>query len=126
MDTSGIKASYDFYNVIISRPISHKKEKYIGCLISYLCGMNSEEIEKFLNTKTTKGNGYVKIDFKKRDTIYGLFVKDNDFSDLKSKNFWRIVTRTHFDEYNKSKNINLAKIFNGAEFSRLSLLTDDF
>lgn len=88
--------------------------------------MNSEEIEKFLNTKTVKGDGYVKIDFKKRDTIYGLFVKDNDYGDLKSKNFWRIVTRTHFDEYNKSKNISLAKIFNGAEFSRLSLLTEGF
>ena len=95
-------------------------------LFIYLCAMNSEEIEKFLNTKTAKGDGYVKIDFKKRDTIYGLFVKDNDYTDLKSKNFWRIVTRTHFDEYNKSKNINLAKIFNGAEFSRLSLLADDF
>ncbi|HEU0112410.1 MAG TPA: short-chain dehydrogenase [Flavisolibacter sp.] len=88
--------------------------------------MNSEEIEKFLSTKASKGDGYVKIDFKKRDTIYGLFVKDNDYSDLKSKNFWRIVTRTHFDEYNRSKNVNLAKIFNGSEFSRLSLLADDF
>jgi hypothetical protein len=95
-------------------------------LFNYLYSMNSEEIEKFLNTKTVKGDGYVKIDFKKRDTIYGLFVKDNDYGDLKSKNFWRIVTRTHFDEYNKSKNISLAKIFNGAEFSRLSLLTEGF
>jgi hypothetical protein len=88
--------------------------------------MNSEEIEKFLNEKTSAKEGYVKIDFKKRDTIYGLFVKDKDYGDLKSKNFWRIVTRTHFDEYNKSKNINLAKIFNGAEFSKLSLLSEGF
>jgi hypothetical protein len=88
--------------------------------------MNSDEIEKFLTEKTSASNLYVKIDFKKRDTIYGLFVRDKDYSDLKSKNFWRIVTRTHFDEYNKSKNLNLAKIFNGAEFSRLSLLTDGF
>jgi hypothetical protein len=88
--------------------------------------MNSEEIEKFLTEKTTATEVYVKIDFKKRDTIYGLFVKDKDYRDLKSKNFWRIVTRTHFDEYNKSKNLNLAKIFNGAEFSRLSLLSESF
>ena len=88
--------------------------------------MNSEEIEKFLDNKTANGDKYVKIDFKKRDTIYGLFVKDKDYGDLKSKNFWRIVTRTHFDEYNKSKNLNLAKIFNGAEFSRLSLLSEGF
>jgi hypothetical protein len=88
--------------------------------------MNSEEIEKFLNNKTTAKDGYVKIDFRKRDTIYGLFIKDADYVDLKSKNFWRIVTRTHFDDYKKSKNMDLAKIFNGAEFSRLSLLTETF
>lgn len=88
--------------------------------------MNNEEIQKFLETKTENGKDYVKIDFKKRDTIYGLFVKDQDYDDLRSKNFWRIVTRKHFDEYSKSKNVNLAKIFNGAEFSRLSLLKEDF
>ena len=88
--------------------------------------MNTEEIQKFLVTKTSPQNSYVKIDFKKREPIYGLFVQDGDYNDLKSKNFWRIVTRKHFDEYSKSKNVNLAKIFNGSEFSRLSLLTDDF
>jgi hypothetical protein len=88
--------------------------------------MNTEEIQKFLDTKTSEQNNYVKIDFKKRDSIYGLFIKDNDYTDLKSKNFWRIVTRTHFDEYSKSKNVNLAKIFNGSEFSKLTLLTEGF
>lgn len=88
--------------------------------------MNSAEIEKFLDNKTAADDSYVKIEFKKRDAIYGLFVKDNDYRDLKSKNFWRIVTRTHFDEYKKSKNVNLAKIFNGAEFSKLSLLEEAF
>ena len=88
--------------------------------------MNTEEIQKFLESKTSNGNDYVKIDFKKRETIYGLFVKDQDYDDLKAKNFWRIVTRKHFEEYKKSNNVNLAKIFNGAEFSRLSLLTETF
>lgn len=88
--------------------------------------MSNEEIAKFLDTKTSEKNNYVKIDFKKRDSIYGLFIKDKDYSDLKSKNFWRIVTRQHFDEYSKSKNTGLAKIFNGIEFSKLSLLNDDF
>lgn len=88
--------------------------------------MNADEIAKFLETKATQDSSYVKIDFKKRDPIYGLFVIDNDYKDLKSKNFWRIVTRTHFDDYSKSRNVNLAKIFNGAEFSRLSLLSESF
>ena len=88
--------------------------------------MNIEDIEKFLDKKTTEENNYVKITFKKRDAIYGLFVKDRDYADLKSKNFWRIVTRTHFDEYNKSRNVSLAKIFSGSEFSRLALSKDSF
>jgi preprotein translocase subunit Sss1 len=88
--------------------------------------MNTEEIEKFLATKTSEKNNYVKIDFKKRDSIYGLFVKDRDYNDLKSKNFWRIVTRPHFDEYNKSKNVNLAKIFSGSDFTRLTVHSETF
>ena len=88
--------------------------------------MNIEEIEKFLKTNVQPQNNYVKIDFKKRDSIYGLFIVDGDFSDLKSKNFWRIVTRSHFDEWQKSKNVNLAKIFNGLEFSKLTLYKDSF
>jgi hypothetical protein len=88
--------------------------------------MNIEDIDKFLKTKVSQENNYIKIDFKKRDSIYGLFIQDGDYSDLKSKNFWRIVTRTHFDEYQKSKNVNLAKIFNGSEFSRLTLYKDSF
>ena len=88
--------------------------------------MQIEEIEKFLDTKLTADNKYIKIDFKKRDSIYGLFVKDRDYNDLKSKNFWRIVTRTNFDEYKKSKNNNLAKIFSGSDFSKLTLSKENF
>jgi hypothetical protein len=88
--------------------------------------MQIEEIEKFLDTKTTTDNKYIKIDFKKRDSIYGLFVKDRDYNDLKSKNFWRIVTRTHFEEYKKSKNNNLAKIFSGSDFSKLTISKESF
>lgn len=88
--------------------------------------MSIEEIEKFLDTKTVAQQSYVKIDFKKRDSIYGLFLQGNDYKDLKSKNFWRIVTRPHFDEWKKSKNVNLAKIFSGSEFSRLTIYKDSF
>lgn len=88
--------------------------------------MNIEDIEKFLDKKTTVQNNYIKISFKKRDSVYGLFIKDKDYVHLKSKNFWRIVTRSQFDEYSKSKNTGLAKIFCGTEFSRLTLYKDSF
>ncbi|MCU7551918.1 short-chain dehydrogenase [Chitinophagaceae bacterium LB-8] len=89
--------------------------------------MNSEDIQKFLDSKTTETNKYVKISFKNRSPIFGLFVKGhNDYSDLRSKNFWRIVTQSQFDSYNQSKNINLAKIFSGSEFSKLTIHNDSF
>ena len=87
--------------------------------------MQIEEIEKFLK-KITPDQQYIKISFKKRDTIYGLFVRDKDFTYLKEKNFWRIITQSKFADYNSSKDVNLAKIFNGSDFSRLTLYKDSF
>lgn len=83
--------------------------------------MNIEEIENFLNKQNITAEQHVKISFRQRDTIYGLFVRERDFSDLKSKNFWRIVRKNDIPAWEKSKNIDLAKIFNGSEFSRLSV-----
>jgi hypothetical protein len=86
--------------------------------------MNIEDIEKFLAKKTE--SEYVKISFKQRDPIYGLFVQDNDYSYLKSKNFWRIVPQSQLEAFKTTKNVNLARIFNGAEFSKLTSYQDSF
>jgi hypothetical protein len=88
--------------------------------------MTSEQIKKFVETKITRKDKYVKIEFSKRDPLYGIFITDTDYQDLSAKNFWRIVTSKNFDAYNKNQDTNLAKIFNGSEFSRLSLLNDEF
>lgn len=88
--------------------------------------MNANEIKSFVESKITSKDKYVKIEFSKRDPIYGLFVAAEDYKDLSSKNFWRIVTSKNFDAYNKSKDVNLAKLFNGFEFSKLSLLSEEF
>jgi len=88
--------------------------------------MNPDQIKKFIETKITEESKYVKIQFGKREPIYGIFITDGDYKDLSAKNFWRIVTSKNFDAYNKSRDANLARIFNGSEFSKLSLLTDEF
>lgn len=88
--------------------------------------MNSEQIKKFVETKVTNKDKYVKVEFSKRDPIYGIFITDGDYRDLSAKNFWRIVTSKNFDAYNKNKDVNLARIFNGFEFSKLSLLSEEF
>lgn len=89
--------------------------------------MNSEQIQKFLRKITSQKNQYLKISFQKRDPIYGLFLtEERDYQDLSTKNFWRIVSRKNFDQYNKSGDVSLSRIFNGSEMTRLSLLTDEF
>ncbi len=83
--------------------------------------MNVQEVEKFLSRQKLGQGQRVKIAFKKRDAIFGLFVEGKDYNDLKAKNFWRIVTATNIEAWTKSKDINLAKIFSGFEFSNLTL-----
>lgn len=81
--------------------------------------MTNEMIEKFIDTKV-KGIAPVNIHFKQRNTVKGLFIKGNDYDELKSKNFWRIVSDTNAAEWKRTGDSNLARIFNGAEFTRLS------
>lgn len=89
--------------------------------------MNVIDIQKFLDNKTSTGNEYVRITFKRRDTIYGRFVRDhNDYNELKAKNFWRIVPKSQLAAFNQSHNVGLAKIFSGFEFSRLTSYTESF
>ena len=86
--------------------------------------MTIELISRFLEAEKISANKSIKIDFKKRNTIFGLIVRANDFDDLKSKNFWRIVPLASIDDWNSSKNINLAKIYSGTEFTKLSLVAN--
>jgi len=81
--------------------------------------MTNDEIEKFLAKQSISENQQVKISFKKRNTLYGIFIRGNDYSELKNKNLWRIVTGLHIDEWLRSKNMDAVRIFNGSEFSGL-------
>lgn len=88
--------------------------------------MNTEDIEKFLTKNSDDDAKYVKISFRKRNDVFGLFVRDRDYDHLKSKNFWRIVTKIHMDEFKKTGDLSLARIFNGSEFSRLTTYEEVF
>jgi hypothetical protein len=81
--------------------------------------MTNEAIIKFIETKN-KSEKALNIHFKTRSTVTGLFIKGNDYDELRSKNFWRIVTNGNIEQWNKTKDMNLARIFNGMEFTRLS------
>lgn len=81
--------------------------------------MTTEMIEKFIENKNRKDNA-VNIHFKERSTVTGIFIQSADYSELKSKNFWRIVNHVHIEEWRKTKNMDLARIFNGLSFTRLT------
>lgn len=78
--------------------------------------MTIEQIERFIGNEP---DGSSKI-FLKARTVEGIFIKAPDFLELKKKNFWRIVTINKMQEYQKSKDLSLSRIFNGQEFTKLS------
>ena len=82
--------------------------------------MTNDQIANFLRPEYL-GKSQIQINFKTRQSIKGIFIKTNDFADLKSKNLWRIVSESKIEEYAKSKDVGLARIFNGVEITRLSL-----
>lgn len=81
--------------------------------------MTSEMIEKFIDRKGRKDNA-VNIHFKERSTVTGIFIRTSDYSELKVKNFWRIVSNGNIEEWKKTKNMDLSRIFNGLSFTRLT------
>jgi hypothetical protein len=82
--------------------------------------MTIEQIEKFIAGNKEDLKEPAKIFFKTRGTVEGIFIRTSDFVELKKKNFWRIVSSKNLQDYKESKDINLSRIFNGAEFTRLS------
>lgn len=84
--------------------------------------MTNDQIEKFVLQKYLD-KVPVQINFKARQPITGIFIKTADYAELKSKNLWRIVGRGSIEEYKKSKDTNLARIFNGTEITKLQEIT---
>ncbi|HRI25542.1 MAG TPA: short-chain dehydrogenase [Ferruginibacter sp.] len=82
--------------------------------------MLNDAISKFLEPSHLAKTS-VRIEFKKRETIVGIFVSSLDYEDLKSKNFWRIVSEMNIPEWKKTSDNKLARIFNGSEFTRLTV-----
>lgn len=81
--------------------------------------MTTELIEKFVENKNRKGEALT-IYFKQRSTFSGIFVNGTDYEELKSKNFWRIVNSNAAEEWKRTANIDLARIFSGVSIRRLT------
>ena len=84
--------------------------------------MTSEQITKFVESETIPATKSVRIAFKKRNPVHCLIIKGNDYSDLSSKNFWRIVSHPNVEKWLKSKDVNLSRIYSGSEITKLSIV----
>lgn len=82
--------------------------------------MTVEQIERFVGVEPASLGSSAKISFKTRSVVEGVFIKAPDYLELKKKNFWRVVAAHRVEEYRKSKDINLSRIFNGTEFVKLA------
>jgi hypothetical protein len=82
--------------------------------------MTVEQIDNFLR-KNNFDQQTVKVSFRTRAAFVGIFIKTDDYDDLKVKNFWRVVNESNVKQYLSSKDTKLARIFNGTEFVKLSL-----
>jgi len=82
--------------------------------------MTTEQIQKFFSSEA-KSNSLIRVNFKNRNSIVGIFIQTTDFDDLRSKNFWRIVSEANFEQWRQSKDYNLVRMFNGAEFTKLAM-----
>ena len=80
--------------------------------------MTYEQIEDIVQKKQVS-EPLFEIRFKTRASIKGLFIKTSDYMELSRKNLWRIVSESYIAEYKKTHNENLARIFNGTEFTKL-------
>jgi len=83
--------------------------------------MNTEEIQKFLQSNKLPDSKTFKITFKKRNPLSGIFIDCKDSDDLQSKNLWRFVTMANFEEWKSSKDINLSRIYSGSDFAKISI-----
>lgn len=81
--------------------------------------MTQEMIEKFIEAKN-RSNNPVNIHFKERSTVTGIFIKANDYEELKSKNFWRIINKNAVAQWEQTRDVNLARLYNGLSFTKLS------
>jgi hypothetical protein len=82
--------------------------------------MHSSDIANIVEKKFLEQEP-LKVEFKTRQSIIGLFIKFRDYDELKAKNFWRIVPEARIKDYKKTQDFNLSRIFNGQELVKLTV-----
>ncbi len=81
--------------------------------------MDIEKIDGYVTSRISNKKT-LDIHFKGRSSITGLFIRANDYDELKSRNFWRVVHISRLKNWLETGDINVARIFNGASFTAIT------
>jgi hypothetical protein len=55
----------------------------------------------------------IKVELNTNDSVIGMFVRADDYKELKEKNVWRFVRKPDIQQWNSSKNLDLTELING-------------
>ena len=81
--------------------------------------MNNLVIENFVELEKRK-NKAVRIQFKTRGSLNGIFVFGSDYQEMKKKNFWRIVTESKDGSFADTRDVAASRLFKGDEFTKIT------
>lgn len=80
--------------------------------------MTVEKIERFVLQHLNQPH-YIDVYMKGRNLQRVMFIAAKDYTELKEKNFWRVVSMASAEQWGKSKDQKLERIFSGTLFSSL-------
>lgn len=81
--------------------------------------MSQSEIEAFLKKNPGYKESEYEFQLKGRNPISGFLIEVGDHQFLRSKNFWRIVSRENKESWVRTRNMELLVIISGDAFIRI-------
>lgn len=51
-----------------------------------------------------------------------MFIQTNDYEDLKAKNFWRVIAESRIEDWKRTNDMGLGRIYSGSDFTKLTVL----
>ena len=80
--------------------------------------MTVEKIEHFVQPFLNQPQ-YIDVYMKGRNLQPVMFIASRDYAELREKNFWRVVPASNVEQWEKTKDHKLERIFSGSLFSSL-------
>jgi hypothetical protein len=80
--------------------------------------MTIERIERFVKDHLNLPH-YIDVHMKGKSLEPVMFIAGGDYEELKEKNFWRVVSASKAEQWEKTKDYKLVRIYSGTLFTSL-------